>query len=136
MQIQSDSKPYDDINITPMLDLAFVLLVIFIIMTTAQVQGIKVDLPKASSAVHLEENKTKAITIANDGQIYYEAFPVSLDELDLKLREQKAQTPDFPIVVKGDGTVAYARVVAVLDLLRKLDLNKVGLVTGKPQGEH
>jgi biopolymer transport protein ExbD len=136
MQIQaSRGKRYDDINITPMLDLAFVLLVIFIIMTTAQVQGIKVDLPKASSAVHLEENKTKAITIANDGQIYYEAFPVSLDELDLKLREQKAQTPDFPIVVKGDGTVAYARVVAVLDLLRKLDLNKVGLVTGKPQGQ-
>ena len=50
MQIQSEQKPYDDINITPMLDLAYVLLVMFIIMTTAAVQGIKVDLPKASSA--------------------------------------------------------------------------------------
>ncbi|MEI9993001.1 MAG: biopolymer transporter ExbD [Rhizomicrobium sp.] len=134
MQIQAArGKRYDDINITPMLDLAFVLLVIFIIMTTAQVQGIKVNLPKASSAVHLEADKTKAITIANDGQIYYEAFPVSLDELDLKLTEQKALTPEFPIVVKGDGTVQYQRVVAVLDLLRRLDLTKVGLVTGKPQ---
>ncbi len=84
-------------------------------------------------AVHLEADKTKAITIANDGQIYYEAFPVSLDELDLKLTEQKALTPEFPIVVKGDGTVQYQRVVAVLDLLRRLDLTKVGLVTGKPQ---
>jgi biopolymer transport protein ExbD len=126
-------KRYDEINITPMLDLAYVLLVIFIIMTTAQVQGIKVNLPKASSAVHLEENKTKAITIANDGQIYYEAFPVSIEELDLKLREQKAETPDFPVVVKGDGTVQYQRVVAVLDLLRRLDISKVGLVTGKPR---
>ena len=47
MQVQSESKPYDDINITPMLDLAYVLLIIFIIMTTASVQGAKVDLPKA-----------------------------------------------------------------------------------------
>lgn len=135
MKVQSVRKPYDDINITPMLDLAYVLLIIFIIMTTASVQGIKVNLPKASSAVQLKENATKAITVSNDGQLYYEAFPVSLDELELKLRQQKAATPDFPVVVKGDQTVQYQRVVAVLDLLRKLDLSKVGLVTGKPPGQ-
>jgi biopolymer transport protein ExbD len=131
MKTQTARKPYDDINITPMLDLAYVLLIIFIIMTTASVQGIKVDLPKAASAVHLEANQTKAITVSNDGQLYYEAFPVSIDELELKLRQQKAATPDFPVVVKGDQTVQYQRVVAVLDILRKLDLSKVGLVTGK-----
>ena len=49
MQVQSEGKAYDDINVTPMLDLAYVLLVIFIIMTTASVQGIKVNLPKASN---------------------------------------------------------------------------------------
>ena len=65
MQIQSDSKPYDDINITPMLDLAYVLLVIFIIMTTATVQGQKVNLPKASAAPSLATQTTKAITVAN-----------------------------------------------------------------------
>ena len=133
MKHQAARKPYDDINITPMLDLAYVLLIIFIIMTTASVQGIKVNLPKASSSVQLKMNETKAITVSNDGQLYYEAFPVSLDELELKLRQQKAATPDFPVVVKGDATVQYQRVVAVLDILRKLDLSKVGLVTGKPQ---
>ncbi len=50
MQVQSENKPYDDINVTPMLDLAYVLLLIFIIMTTAAVQGIEVNLPKASAA--------------------------------------------------------------------------------------
>jgi biopolymer transport protein ExbD len=133
MKHQAARKPYDDINITPMLDLAYVLLIIFIIMTTASVQGIKVNLPKASSSVQLKEVQTRAITVSNDGQLYYEAFPVSLDELELKLRQQKAATPDFPVVVKGDQTVAYQRVIAVLDVLRKLDLSKVGLVTGKPQ---
>ena len=62
MQVQAEDKPYDDINITPMLDLAYVLLVIFIIMTTASVQGIKVDLPKASSTVSLAKPQTKACT--------------------------------------------------------------------------
>lgn len=131
MQVQAKrNKPYDDINITPMLDLAFVLLVIFIIMTTASVQGIKVDLPKASSATQLD-SQTKAVTVADDGTVYYEAVPVSMAELEQRLRSQAALTPDFPLVVKGDGAVQYAKVVAVLDLLRQLNLTKVGLVTGK-----
>ena len=60
MQIQSENKPYDDINITPMLDLAYVLLVIFIIMTTAAVQGVKVDLPKASAAQTWRNRKPRS----------------------------------------------------------------------------
>lgn len=130
MKVNTSAKPYDDINITPMVDLTFVLLVIFIIMCTASVQGIKVNLPKASSAATLESN-TKAITIDDTGQVYYEAFPVSMTELEDRLRLQNAQTPDFPVVVKGDGAVQYARVVEVLDLLRRLDITKFGLVTGK-----
>jgi biopolymer transport protein ExbD len=132
MQLQpAKRKLYDDINITPMLDLAYVLLIIFIIMTTASVQGIKVNLPKASSATQLD-SETKAITVADDGQVYYEAVPVTMAELEQRLRSQAALTPEFPLVVKGDGAVQYAKVVAVLDLLRQLNLTKVGLVTGKP----
>ena len=67
MQVQANDKPYDDINITPMLDLAYVLLVIFIIMTTAAVQGVKVDLPKASAAVSLAMPKTKVISVYQRG---------------------------------------------------------------------
>jgi biopolymer transport protein ExbD len=135
MQVQDDDKPYDDINITPMLDLAYVLLIIFIIMTTASVQGIKVDLPKASSSTSLAKPQTKAITVSDSGQIFLDAYPVSMAELEDRLRTQKALAPDFPIVLKGDSTVAYQKVMDVLDLLRRLDLSQVGLVTGKaPQG--
>ena len=132
MQIQDEDKPYDDINITPMLDLAYVLLVIFIIMTTAAVQGIKVDLPKASSTVSLSKPKTKAITINNKGDIFLDAYPVTLPDLESRLRTAKALDPDFPVVVKGDSVVEYQKIMDVLDLLRRLDLDKVGLVTGKP----
>ena len=131
MQVQGDSKPYDDINITPMLDLAYVLLVIFIIMTTAAVQGIKIDLPKASSTVSLSKPKTKAITINNNGDVFLDSYPVTLPDLENRLRTAKATEPDFPVVVRGDAAVQYQKVMDVLDLLRRLDLNKVGLVTGK-----
>ncbi|KVS98870.1 ExbD/TolR family protein [Burkholderia ubonensis] len=131
MQVQDDDKPYDDINITPMLDLAYVLLIIFIIMTTASVQGIKVDLPKASSSASLAKPKTKAITVADSGQIFLDAYPVTIDELENRLRTEKASNPEFPIVLKGDAAVQYQRVMDVLDLLRRLDLSQVGLVTGK-----
>jgi len=133
MQIQDEDKPYDDINITPMLDLAYVLLVIFIIMTTAAVQGIKIDLPKASSTVSLNQPKTRAITINNSGDVFLDAYPVTLPDLENRLRTAKALEPDFPVVVRGDASVQYQKVMDVLDLLRRLDLNKVGLVTGKAQ---
>jgi len=120
---------YDEINITPMLDLAYVLLVIFIIMTTATVQGIKVNLPKASSQPSLAQNKTKAITITQDGTIFLDTFPVSLAELEGLLRTYKAATPDLPVILKADSTVQYQSVVDVLDLLSRLDINQLGLVT-------
>src|ERR1700739_3799393 len=77
---------YDDINITPMLDLAYVLMVIFILMTTASVQGIKVNLPKASDTPSLAKPQTKAITITADGTMYLDTYPVSLPELENLLR--------------------------------------------------
>src|SRR5215468_10482516 len=105
MHVNDDDAPYDQINITPMLDLAYVLLVIFIIMTTASVQGIKADLPKASSSVSLAKPQTKAITIDNSGNIFLDAYPVTLGELEARLRTQKALTPEFPVIVKGDAQV-------------------------------
>ena len=131
MQVQADNKPYDDINITPMLDLAYVLLVIFIIMTTATVQGIKVNLPKASAQPSLAENKTKAITISADGTIYLDTFPVSMQELENMLRQYKAANPNLPVIIKADASIPYQRVVDVLDLLGRLEVTQLGLVTQK-----
>ncbi|PZQ17166.1 MAG: biopolymer transporter ExbD [Ancylobacter novellus] len=128
MQVQ-EGKQYDDINVTPMLDLAYVLLVIFIIMTTATVQGMKVNLPKASAAPSLAENKTKAITVTNEGRIFLDTVPVTLPELEQRLVQQKALTPDFPVVLRGDGQTDYQNVMDVLDLLGRLSITQVGLAT-------
>ena len=120
---------YDEINITPMLDLAYVLMVIFIIMTTASVQGIKVNLPKASDTPSLAKPQTKAVTITNDGTIFLDTFPVTLPELENLLRQYKAANPALPVIVKADSTIQYQRVVDVLDVLGRLDITQLGLVT-------
>jgi biopolymer transport protein ExbD len=120
---------YDEINITPMLDLAYVLLVIFIIMTTASVQGITVNLPKASSTPSIAKPKTKAISITTDGTIYLDAYPVTMAELENLLRQYKAQDPSLPVIVKADSTIQYQKVVDVLDLMGRLDITQLGLVT-------
>jgi biopolymer transport protein ExbD len=134
MQVKSEDKPYDDINITPMLDLAYVLLVIFIIMTTASVQGAKVDLPKASATQSLAQPKTKVISVSSEGQLTLDAIPVSLAELEQKLRDLKSITPDLPVVIKGDRAVQYEKVMAVLDLCGKVGISSVGLAAQRIVG--
>lgn len=120
---------YTEINVVPLLDLAWNLLVVFIICVTASVQGIAVNLPKASNTPSLAKPKTKAITIANTGQVYLDAYPVTMGELDQRLRQLKAQTPDLPVIIKGDGKVYYEKVVEVLNLLSSLEITQLGLVT-------
>ncbi|MEW6677410.1 MAG: biopolymer transporter ExbD [Pseudomonadota bacterium] len=130
-EIREDNEPFDDINVTPMLDLAYVLLVIFIIMTTATVQGIKVNLPKASNQPSLAKPKTKAITIDANGQVYLDTYPVSMDELSSRLQTLKAATPDLPVVIKGDAKIQYEKVIDVMDLCGRLGITQLGLVTAK-----
>ncbi|MBA1380318.1 biopolymer transporter ExbD [Pseudomonas sp. SAICEU22] len=122
----------DTINITPLVDVLMVVLVMFILTATAQVSGIQINLPKASSTISLSQPKTKAISINDGGQVFLDAYPVTLNELEDRLRIEKAQSPDFPVIVRGDSTVQYQKVIEVLDLLRRLELSQVGLVTGKP----
>jgi biopolymer transport protein ExbD len=122
---------YDEINITPMLDLAYVLLIIFIILCTATVQGIKVNLPKASAQPSLAENMTKAVTITADGTIYLDTFPVTMPELENLLRQYKGVNPNLPVIIKADATIQYQRVVDVLDLMGRLEITQLGLVTQK-----
>lgn len=129
--VKTDSEPYDYINITPMVDLTFVLLLIFIIMTTAAIQGIKVNLPQASSQPSMAESKTKAITITADGTIYLDTYPVTMGELETRLSGYYAADPSLPVVIKGDSLVQYQTVIEVLDLVGKIGISQVGLVTQK-----
>ena len=129
MQVQDD-KPYDDINITPMLDLAYVLLVIFILMCTAAVQGLKADLPPGSEATKsLAEKKAKGITINQAGQVFLDTTPVTLGELEARLAQIKAQYPNVPIILKGDRVTQYQAIMDVLNVIGQVGITQVGIAT-------
>ncbi|MBN9126030.1 MAG: biopolymer transporter ExbD [Nitrosospira sp.] len=129
--IKEDNQPYDEINITPMLDLAYVLLVIFIIMTTASVQGVKVELPRTSNAASLAKPQIRAITITLDGLVYLDAYPVDMVMLEQRLSEFKEANPLLPVVLKGDAATHYERISEVLEVCKKLGITEIGLVTKK-----
>ena len=131
----ADDKSFDDINVTPMVDLYLVLLLIFIVMTAAGVKGVKVELPKASDKAvkNLSVPKIQAITVDPEGKIQLNQTPVTLEELESKLSAMKLTTPDIPVVVRGDSASQYREVMGVLSVLGRLGIDKIGLATQKPK---
>lgn len=131
--VKGDLQAYDDINVTPMLDLAYVLLVVFIIMTTASVQGVKVNEPKTLAVNNLAKPQTRGITITADGQVYLDAYPVSMDQLRDSLAQYKAANPALPVVLKADAATQYDKVMQVLEIAKRLDITEIGLATKRLQ---
>ncbi len=128
----ADDKSFDDINVTPMVDLYLVLLLIFIIMTTAGVQGVKVNLPSANSkpaTQKLEAPKTQAVTIDSAGNIKLNTTPVTLADLESRLAAAKAENPEVPVVVRGDRSNQYQLIMDVLDVLGRVGVTRIALAT-------
>ena len=131
MQVQNDAQPYDTINITPMLDLAYVLLVIFILMTTAGVQGLTMNLPKPSNKPSTEKHDIKIVQVQQGGGVTINGAGVSMAELESQLNAAKAADPKFNVMIRGEAKAPYAGVVGVIDLVNRLQIENVGLVTGR-----
>ena len=130
MQVHNDSKPYDTINVTPMLDLAYVLLVVFILMTTASIQGLSITMPKPSNKPVTEQHELKLVQVTVTGAVLINGVGVSLAELETQLKAAQARDPKMSVAIKGDARAQYAKVIAVIDLCNSLGVN-MGLVTAR-----
>ncbi|MBK1678951.1 ExbD/TolR family protein [Rhodocyclus tenuis] len=131
MQVHNETKPYDSINVTPMLDLAYVLLVVFILMTTATVQGLTMSLPKPSEKPSTEKHDIKIVQITAEGSLLINGVGVSMGELEQQLAAAKAKDAKVSVMIKGDPHSRYAQVIAVVDLVNALAIDGVGLVTAR-----
>ena len=119
-------------NITPLLDLVFVLLVIFIITTPQMMNNLEMSLPSAQPPPRRPnepEPKINRIVIDEQDRTFLNGEPLIMPALREKLRQLKAADPDPSVVVKGADNMPYQNIVNVLDLLRQLDITKVGLAT-------
>jgi biopolymer transport protein ExbD len=130
MHVNTDSKPYDTINVTPMLDLAYVLLVVFILMTTATIQGLNISMPKPSNKPSTEHHEVRIIQIIPSGAVLLNGVGVTAQELETQLTALQSRDPQFSVAIKGDPTTQYDKVIAVIDLCNRLKVN-MGLVTSR-----
>jgi biopolymer transport protein ExbD len=131
MKVETETKPYDTINVTPMLDLAYVLLVIFIIMTTASVQGMKINLPKPSNKPSTVQKEVRIVQILPDGNLLLNGASITLPELEQRLTVAIAKDKDAPVMIKGDPQAHYVKVVEIIDMAGRLGIGNVGLVTAR-----
>lgn len=129
MNVGSDSKPYDTINVTPMLDLAYVLLVVFILMTTASVQGLGISMPKPSNKPPTETHELLIVQVGA-GRLTLNGIGLTLAELEQRLGEAKRRDPKVSVAIKGDPSASYAQVVEVIDLCNRVAID-MGLVTSR-----
>ena len=127
---RSQHSTLNELNITPLLDLVFVLLVIFIITTPQMMNNLEMTLPSGKPPPPQKEKpKLNQIEVDAKGQTYLNAVPVSLGVLKADLAQLKATDPNLSVVVKGSDAVDYQNMINVLDVLQQLDITKVGLAT-------
>jgi biopolymer transport protein ExbD len=118
-----------ELNITPLLDLAFVLLVIFIITTAPPVNDLEISLPTASSRPKEKPAKANYVTVDNAGKVFLNAVEMNDDQLLRTLVEFRKQDADLNVVVRGDSRIPYQKIIGVLDVLVSANVTKVGLAT-------
>lgn len=122
----------NELNITPLLDLVFVLLVIFIITTPQLVNNLEMFLPSGKpppANPAAPRPKINQIVIDDTGQAFLNEEPVTLASLKDTLQKLRAGHPELGVVVKGSDNVDYQHMVSVLDLLQQLEITRVGLAT-------
>jgi biopolymer transport protein ExbD len=118
-----------ELNITPLLDLAFVLLVIFIITTTPVVNDLDVDLPSAVKRPKDPKPKVNYVTVEAGGRMFLNKEQVDLAALQEKVVALRVDDPDLSVVIRGSGRTKYRGVVAVMDVLQQANVGKVNLAT-------
>ena len=120
----------NELNITPLLDLAFVLLVIFIITTPQLSNDLEMNLPSAKKEKPPSPPpKINRISVNAAGGITLNDQAMELPALKQTLVAMKASDPETTVVVRGAADVDYQRVIGVLDALQQADITKVGLAT-------
>ena len=133
---RSHHHSLSELNITPLLDLAFVLLVIFIITTTPVVNDLDLDLPKAARRDKEPPRKANYVTIDSAGRLHLNKQPVDLDALHSELVQLRTADPDLSVIVRGDAHVRYDRIMGVMDMLQQANVVRVELATEPlPPGE-
>lgn len=129
MHVRSQSSLESNINVTPLVDVCLVLLIIFMLVLPAMVNGVPVKLPAAAHSDPGTPPRQLSITVKDDGTVYLGTEVLRRDQVVAELQRIHAQWPDRPVAVRADKTLKYGEVMEVLDWCRGAGFADVRLAT-------
>jgi biopolymer transport protein TolR len=124
----SSIQQISDINLTPLMDLTFILLITFIITFPLLEQGIPIDLPTGDAAP-LEDPQGLVITLDKDGGLFLDERKLEKEELARDIKDLVAMDPELTVMVRGDEGIQYGKVVEVMKILHDANVTRMALVT-------
>ncbi|MFQ5822952.1 MAG: ExbD/TolR family protein [bacterium] len=116
-----------EINVTSLVDVTLVLLIVFMITAPLLRSGMQVQLPQAA-AKEIDPGKAIVLTVTREGRLYWDKERISLQVLRDRLEKRKASGRLKPVLLQGDKEVAYGKVIEVMDVIKGLEIEKLGLV--------
>lgn len=122
-------KALSEINLTPLMDLTFILLITFIITFPMIEQGIAINLPQGAARPLPTDISRAVVSLDGAGKLFLDDRPVSMDELLTRLTALAKTDPETTVYVRADQEVAYGEVVRVLRALHERKLTRIALVT-------
>ena len=121
-------REINEINMTPLIDLTFLLLITFIITMPLVEQGIPISLPKGK-ARDMDQTKSRVITLDAEGRVYLDKMSISLPQLGEEMKTLAQGEPELTVMVRADEKLAYGKVVEVMRTLSDAQVTRLGLVT-------
>jgi len=132
-------KPVSEINVVPYIDVMLVLLVIFMVTAPLMTQGVKVDLPDATSGpLDVDENEPVLVVSVKSDKTYFmnvgeEEEQVNREQIRDRAGKIMAANPDIKVLVEGDESLEYGVVIDVMNILQAAGAQSVGLITEPPE---
>ena len=117
-----------EINVVPLVDVVLVLLVIFMITAPLLYRGIDIDLPRSSTNT-ITPTERVVLTVTKQQTVFVNQKEIPLNGLKKALEDLKARSPEMTVYLRGDENVAYGLVIQVMDVVKGVGIDKLGMVT-------
>jgi len=131
---QKNRKEEAHLDMTPLVDVVFNLLIFFMLSTTfITTPGIKINLPEASSKELKAQEKEVRIALTRKGKVYLNRKLVSMDEVRKSLQQKARINPKMLVVIQADEQVTHGKVVQIMDMAKNAGLNKLAIATRQRQ---
>lgn len=131
---RQDLQPMTEMNVTNLLDTAFILLMAFMIVAPAMKHGLELELPEVTAS-NIDSKKTLTVVIlppaleGGESRYFIEDRRLTLDELQGEIRRQKRIYPDLDVMIEGDANVPYGSFAKALAAIQRAGISNIGLMT-------